>query len=218
MTIRAIAHIENSRFSMKKKLKASALKLRKTPGQSRSIETVNVILEAAARILEERGLAGYTTNAIAERAGVSIGSLYQYFPNKDALTVALIDREIGPLLKATEGIGSGEGFREVVERVIHAAVTHQMQRPKLARMIDFEEARLPIGARKGKVTRLIHAALMNALEQEGAPEVESRSIAAYDLFAIIRGIVDAAGERRERDAVQLEERVKRAVFGYLFPG
>ena len=50
-------------------------------------------MEAAARILEERGLEGYTTNAVAERAGFSIGSLYQYFPNKDAITIALIQRE-----------------------------------------------------------------------------------------------------------------------------
>jgi len=62
---------------------------------------------------------------------------------------------------------------------------------------------------------VIHMTLMNALEREGAPEMESRSIAAFDLLAIIKGIVDAAGERRERGAAQLEERVKRAVFGYL---
>jgi len=200
---------------MKKLHKTGVLKPRKTPSQSRSIETVSVILEAATRILEERGLSGYTTNAVAERAGVSIGSLYQYFPNKDALTVALIDRETRPLIEETKKPGPDEGFREGIERVIHAAVTHQMRRPKLARLIDFEEARLPVGARKGKVTKVIHMTLMNALEREGAPEMESRSIAAFDLLAIIKGIVDAAGERRERGAAQLEERVKRAVFGYL---
>lgn len=63
---------------------------RKAPGQPRSAHTVAAILEGAAQVLEERGLAGYTTNAIAARAGVSIGSLYQYFPTKDAVTVALI--------------------------------------------------------------------------------------------------------------------------------
>ncbi|WP_454277896.1 TetR/AcrR family transcriptional regulator [Sphingomonas sanguinis] len=63
---------------------------RKTARQGRSAATVDAIVEAAARILEAAGPSGYTTNAIAQRAGVSVGSLYQYFPNKDAITRALI--------------------------------------------------------------------------------------------------------------------------------
>ncbi len=65
---------------------------RKQATQARAARTVEVILEAAAHILERDGFAGYTTNAIAERAGASIGSLYQYFPNKDAITVTMIDQ------------------------------------------------------------------------------------------------------------------------------
>ena len=66
------------------------VKARKVPGQARSQETVSVILEASARILESDGLRGFNTNAIAAKAGVSVGSLYQYFPNKDAIVLALI--------------------------------------------------------------------------------------------------------------------------------
>ena len=62
---------------------------RKAPRQSRSLATVTAILDATAHILVERGFAAATTNAVAERAGVSVGSLYQYFPNKDALVSAL---------------------------------------------------------------------------------------------------------------------------------
>jgi AcrR family transcriptional regulator len=62
---------------------------RKAPRQSRSQATVTAILDATARILVERGFAQASTNAIAERAGVSVGSLYQYFPNKEALVAAL---------------------------------------------------------------------------------------------------------------------------------
>jgi AcrR family transcriptional regulator len=64
------------------------LKARKVPAQARSQETVTVILEASARILESDGLRGFNTNAIAERAGVSVVSLYQYFPNKSSTTAA----------------------------------------------------------------------------------------------------------------------------------
>jgi AcrR family transcriptional regulator len=200
---------------MKRSSATGTLKPRKRPGQSRSIETVGVILEAAARILEERGFRGYTTNAVAERAGVSIGSLYQYFPNKDALTVALMDRETASLMAEAKKISEADGFREGVERMIHAAVTHQMQRPKLARLIDFEERRLPVGGRIARVSKMIHRALIDMLGREDAPEVESIREAAFDVLAIIKGIVDSAGERREKDAVLLEERVRRAVFGYL---
>src|ERR1044071_10462280 len=65
------------------------LSLRKTPRQARSSAMVEAILEAAARVLAREGLARATTNRIAEVAGVSIGSLYQYFPNKMAIVRAL---------------------------------------------------------------------------------------------------------------------------------
>jgi AcrR family transcriptional regulator len=64
------------------------------PRQRRSAETVDRILDAAARIFDERGYRATTTNHVAEAAAVSIGSLYQYFPNKDALLVALAERHI----------------------------------------------------------------------------------------------------------------------------
>ncbi len=67
---------------------------RKLPRQRRSAETVDRLLDAAARIFDERGYRATTTNHVAEAASVSIGSLYQYFPNKDALLVALAERHI----------------------------------------------------------------------------------------------------------------------------
>jgi AcrR family transcriptional regulator len=67
---------------------------RKRPVQERSRRTVESILDAAARIFGERGYLATTTNDVAAAAGVSIGSLYQYFPNKDALLVALEERHL----------------------------------------------------------------------------------------------------------------------------
>jgi AcrR family transcriptional regulator len=65
---------------------------RKIPRQERSRRTVERILDAATRVLAERGYDGASTNRIAAAAGLSNGSLYQYFPNKDAIVVAVLDR------------------------------------------------------------------------------------------------------------------------------
>jgi AcrR family transcriptional regulator len=73
---------------------ASRAGRRRRPSQQRSQVTVTAILDAAARVFDERGFETGTTNHVAERAGVSIGSLYEYFPNKDALVVALVEREL----------------------------------------------------------------------------------------------------------------------------
>lgn len=67
---------------------------RKTPRQSRAVATVDAILTAATHILVERGLAGFTTNHVARRAGVPIGSIYQYFPNKQAILSSLLRRQL----------------------------------------------------------------------------------------------------------------------------
>src|SRR5215831_5031264 len=67
---------------------------RRTPRQVRAEETVSAILEGEAQILEAGGLAAFTTNAVAERAGVSIGTLYQYFADKQAILRAIAEREL----------------------------------------------------------------------------------------------------------------------------
>lgn len=193
-----------------------ALKPRKSPRQCRSAETVRTILEGAARILEERGLDGYTTNAVAERAGVSIGSLYQYFPSKEALTAALAARESALLTEAAraapEAATPQEGFRHIVR----ACVAHQMARPRLALLIDREESRLQLAGTLGDVRTELTDALLSLLARLGAHEGPSEpEIAAGDVFAMMRGMIDAAGEREERDGPALELRVVRAVHGYL---
>lgn len=71
---------------------AQRISPRKKPGQARSRDTVEAILRATARILVKEGYEGMTTNQVARVAGVSVGSLYQYFPGKEALVAALIDR------------------------------------------------------------------------------------------------------------------------------
>jgi len=71
--------------------------MKKAPIQERSRQTVDALIDATAKTVAELGWANTTTNHIAERAGVSVGSLYQYFENREELFAALIEREIGAI-------------------------------------------------------------------------------------------------------------------------
>ncbi|MDR2787998.1 MAG: TetR/AcrR family transcriptional regulator [Candidatus Accumulibacter sp.] len=76
---------------------------RKKPSQPRSEGTIEAIFEAAARILQTQGLGRFNTNAIARVAGVSIGTLYQYFPDKNAILIAMARRELNKVSQAIIG-------------------------------------------------------------------------------------------------------------------
>lgn len=78
--------------------------VRKEPQQARSVRVVEAILEASTRILEREGVAAFTTGRIAAAAGVSVGSLYQYFPNKQSILVRLQQREWGETSALLESI------------------------------------------------------------------------------------------------------------------
>jgi AcrR family transcriptional regulator len=110
---------------------------RRIPRQARSEETVAAILEGAAQVLEAGGLARFTTNAVAERAGVSIGTLYQYFSDKGALLRALAEREMTATLAAVARTLSADPETALEDRVratVRAIVTafHGRQRARKA--------------------------------------------------------------------------------------
>jgi AcrR family transcriptional regulator len=91
---------------------------RVVPRQARAQACVEAILEAAAQILEAGGEAAFNTNAIAERAGVSIGAVYRYFPDKQAILVAMSEREQARVDEApAEGRG---GDRAMIRAFLHA--------------------------------------------------------------------------------------------------
>ena len=99
---------------------------RKSPSQERSRRTVERILDAAARIFHEQGYAAATTNDIADEAEVSIGSLYQYFPNKDALLVTLTERHLASttagLIERLGDLGTETGFEVIITSVVEFLV------------------------------------------------------------------------------------------------
>lgn len=190
------------------------LHARKAPRQRRAAHTVDALLEAAAQVLEAAGLEGFNTNAVARRAGASIGSLYQYFPSKDALTLALLQREDRKFHDAARAGLQQPTCQAALACLIDIAVAQQLTRPNLAALLDEEEARPEFrAALRGSFS--FSSLIEEMLALRGGPPPSSRQIAAADLLAVIRAMTDSAGERAERDVEHLTRRISAAVFGYL---
>ncbi|WP_033289239.1 TetR/AcrR family transcriptional regulator [Amycolatopsis jejuensis] len=119
------------------------LQPRKQPKQVRGELTRQRILTAAAEVFAEVGYAAGTTNRIAERARVSIGSLYQYYPNKDALLAELVSRHLARGEEAQrhdrETNEQPDTFEGEIRRMVRLVVGNHLDDPQLLRLM-FEEA------------------------------------------------------------------------------
>lgn len=114
---------------------------RKSPRQTRSADTVKVLLEATARILMKDGYDRCSTNRIAKEAGVSVGSLYQYFPSKEAIVAALVEDFMSEELKFFEQKFSelkDASVRDGSREIVRALLAHHQVNPKLHKVL-FEE-------------------------------------------------------------------------------
>lgn len=185
---------------------------RKRPRQDRSRATVDAVLAATARILVKRGYLGLTTNAVAELAGISIGSLYQYFPNKEALVSALIERHTEQVqgailseLKRAQQLPMAQVIRAVVglaleahaiDPELHRVLTEQM--PNAGRLAKLREL--------DAITQRIVAGILAARRDEIA--IRDPDLAAFILVSTIEGIAHSAilfGPERLRDPRLLDE-------------
>ena len=116
----------------------AATKPRKKASQERSRATVDALVEATARILVREGFEKTSTNRIAEVAGVSVGSLYQYFPGKEALVAAVIDRhneEIMALVRAALVEVAEMPIEKAVRRLVTVAIEAHRIKPELHRVL-----------------------------------------------------------------------------------
>lgn len=176
---------------------------------------METILEGAAHILEQQGLEGYTTNAIAARAGVSIGSLYQYFPTKDAIMVALIERETCALLADAKAALAGAERQQALRALIEVAVDYQLRRPRLARLLDFEQDRLSSLMPNSGNAVAMHATIAGFLASHPGIGPRQARRHASDVMAIISALTDVAGRKGTMNPVRLADGIEGAVRGYL---
>ncbi|WP_231495477.1 TetR/AcrR family transcriptional regulator [Hylemonella gracilis] len=128
-----IIQIENSHMSARP---GTSLKPRKQPRQARSQATVDAIFDATIQVLLADGLQKLTTIRVAERAGASVGTLYQYYPHKQALLYAVLERHLGRIGATLEEAAAsvhGEPLAKMVAVVVRAFVK--------AKTADMEEGR-----------------------------------------------------------------------------
>lgn len=197
-----------------------ALRPRKTPRQDRATATRARILEAAGEVFAAYGYAAGTTNRIAESAGVSVGSLYQYFPNKDSILVELVRDHVKTGTAATLA---------VVPATIDAAALPATVRGVIAAMVEvhagdrrlhqvlFEEAPRP-----GSLLEELHdledhaVAVVSALllgVYPGADEVALRArIVAVTIESLVHRFV---ASDRPLDAERFVDEVARMVVAYI---
>lgn len=170
---------------------------RRTPVQERARATVEVLLEATAQVLVEVGYARLSTNRVAKRAGVSVGSLYQYFSDKDALVEALARRVTERQVEVIVGrlsVADDEPLASVVDGLIRGIVESKRIEPELALALATEVPRQGrLDTERAMLQRLCEV-VSAALRRRSDVRAVDTELAAFALvhatFAVIRGAVE----------------------------
>lgn len=195
--------------------------MRKMPSQERARATVDAILDASARILVRDGYDALTTNRAAEIAGVSIGSLYQYFPNKKALIAALAKRHLDDLERtladAAAQVG-GASFDVIVRNIVSANVAAHLIDPDLHKVLS--DALPPQGredwriAFEERATARVRDLLAAHADQLTVNDID---LATYVIIRVVEACVHEAYTRRRADMVsgRLADEISTLVLNYL---
>ena len=189
---------------------------RRTPQQDRARTTVDTILEAAARILRQHGLGALNTNRIATRAGISVGTLYGYFPDKTAILVALARRlmadDQAALLAAAAEDAAGEPIRSVLRALISR---HRHDRALRRAAMSVHLGAGGAAEHADAVARFV----LTLIERNnllfgpaGPPSPFRLFIATRAALGVARSLVD---ESPHADDADLEDELVRLVYGYL---
>jgi len=155
----------------------SALEPRKTPVQARSTVTVEAISEATIQVLLTHGAERLTTTRVADRAGVSVGTLYQYYPNKQSLLFAVFEDHMNKVSRAVETACADACYKpmsEMIRRVVEAFVDVKMQRADIS--VALYKVAPEVGGpalvkQSGqRLRKAIEAMLLTASDQKLAPD------------------------------------------------
>ena len=192
--------------------------LRKSPRQKRAAATFEAIVEAAAHILREKGARGLTTNAIAARAGASIGSLYQYFPDKQAIVRALVEREFRRVEDARPALIDGDGAKaEIIRAVVDWHFDIRGRDPKLALNLGGLIRKALPADEQQKIMMLRHTRVARTVAKLLGPHAAAarREHAPFIVDICLNAIAE---ETLRRDPARLQSESFRAEVAALLEG
>jgi AcrR family transcriptional regulator len=196
---------------------------RKLPTQARSRATVDAIVSAAARVLVKEGYESCSTNRVAREAGVSIGSLYQYFPSKESLVVAVMERHAAAVREAVEGRLAqlrGATLETLLAELVDAMIAVHQVEPRLHRVLLEQVPRIGALQRLNELEKRYEDLVADLADSyREMIEVKDVSNMGYVLVSAVDGLLRRALlERPELVATgKLQEHVARLVLGYVAP-
>lgn len=174
-----------------------AFEPRKTPIQARSAVTVEAICEATIQVLLSHGAERLTTTRVAERAGVSVGTLYQYYPNKQSLLFAVFDDHMEKVVAAVETACKGacdKTLNDMIRQVVEAFVNVKMDRADISVALYqvFADVGGPALVKRAgqRMRKAIEEMLQTATDTESAPD----KIAIDMMCAAMSGVMRSALE------------------------
>ncbi len=197
---------------------------RKLASQERSRATVDALLEATTRILIKEGYDQASTNRIAEVAGVSIGSLYQYFPSKEALVAAVIDRhqqEISAVTRKALVKAAALPIEAAAREFVSVAIDAHRVNPKLHGVLSEQIPRVGRLENNEANIREGYALIRGYLEaHRGEIDVADLDLAAFVLVTVVEALTHAAVLRRpdllaDGKARLFVDDITRLLVGYL---
>ncbi|MBW7965983.1 TetR/AcrR family transcriptional regulator [Bradyrhizobium sp. BR 10261] len=200
-------------------------KPRKSASQQRSRATVDALVEATARILVKDGFEKTSTNRIAEIAGVSVGSLYQYFPSKEALVAAVIDRhneEIMAIVRAALIEVADMPIEKAVRRLVTVAIEAHRINPKLHRVLAEQIPRagkLDVEAFNREVHTLMRAYLDSHRKEMRRIDLDIATFICVSTIEAVahNTVLNQAETLPDRIVRTLVDETTRMVVGYLRP-
>ena len=191
--------------------------MRKEPRQARSRATVEVIVCAGARVLGDRGWAGFTTNEVAEVAGVSIGSVYQYFPDKLALIDAIRRRHLDDVLAVMREVGRcGQPPTQLVDDLVRGMIAAHSIHPALHRGL-LDEVPSNAGARSAH--RAFESEYLERYRAVvaacGRADDAAAEAVVQVLSAAVEGVIHSAARRGTLKSPALKREPVTMIHAYL---
>jgi len=170
------------------------LKPRKTPVQARSSYTVDTLHAACIQVLLDGGLTRLTTTRVAVRAGVSVGSLYQFFPNKESLLASVLERHLAQVVEAVEAAcvqAQGRTAAAMAAAVVEAFVSAKFQHREVSRALYAVAAEVGGEAVVTRLTQRSRRALADMLATASDLQWADPAAVSFVLSTVVVGPVQA---------------------------